>query len=68
MICTEIYKTLNHMGPVHVNNLIIPNNSNDSTGRLSNLFVPRVNQTTNGHLTMEQSAERDQKSSKLEHF
>ena len=24
-ICTEIYKTLNHMGPVCMNNLIIPN-------------------------------------------
>ena len=27
MICTETYKTLNHMGPVYMNNLIIPNQS-----------------------------------------
>ena len=47
-ICTEIYKTLNHMGPVYMNNLIIPNQSNCSTRRPLNLFVPRVNQATYG--------------------
>ena len=47
-IRTEIYKTLNHMGPVYMNNLIILNQSNYSTRRPLNLFVPRVNQTTYG--------------------
>ena len=47
-ICTEIYKTLNYMGPVYMNNLIIPNQSNYSTRRPLNLFVPRVNRTTYG--------------------
>ena len=47
-IWTEIYKTLNHMEPVYMNNLIIPNQSNYSTRRPLNLFVPRVNQTTYG--------------------
>ena len=48
MICTEKYKALNHMGPVYMNNLIIPNQSNYSTGRPLNLFMPRVNQMTYG--------------------
>ena len=46
MISTEIYETLNHVGPVYMNHLIILNQSNYSTRRPSNLFVPRVNQTT----------------------
>ena len=48
MICTEIYKTMNNMGPVYMNNLIIPSHLNYSTRRPLNLFVPRVNQTTYG--------------------
>ena len=47
-ICTEIYKTLNNMVPVYMNNLIITNQSNYSTRRPLNLFMPRVNQTTYG--------------------
>ena len=33
-ICTEIYKTLNHMGPVDINNIIIPNQSTIRLGDL----------------------------------
>ena len=48
MICTEIYKILNHMGLIYMNNLIISSHSNYSTRRPLNLFVPRVNQTMYG--------------------
>ena len=47
-ICTEIYKTINNIGPEHVNSLVVPNQSHYSSRRPLNLFVPRINQTTYG--------------------
>ena len=47
-ICTEIYKTVNRIGPAYMNSLITPNQSYHSTRRPLNLFIPQVNQTTFG--------------------
>ena len=47
-ICTEIYKTINNIGPEYINNLVVPNQSHYSSRRPLNLFVPRINQTTYG--------------------
>ena len=47
-ICTAIFKVLNQTGPSYMSNLITPRQSHYSSRRPSDLFVPRVNQTTNG--------------------
>ena len=47
-ICTEIYKTINNIGPEYMNSLVVPNQSHYSSRRPLNLFVPRINQTTYG--------------------
>ena len=47
-ICTEIYKTINNIGPEYTNSLVVPNQSDYSSRRPLNLFVPIINQTTYG--------------------
>ena len=47
-ICTEIYKTINNIGPEYMNSLVVPNQSHYSSRRPLNLFVPIINQTTYG--------------------
>ena len=47
-ICTQIYKTINNMGPEDTNSLVVPNQSNYFSRRPLNLFVTRINQTTYG--------------------
>ena len=47
-ICTEIYRTINNIGPEYMNSLVVPNQSHYSSGRPLNLFVTRINQATYG--------------------
>ena len=47
-VCTEIYKTINRIGPNYMVSLISHNQQQYSCRRTLNLFVPRVNQSTFG--------------------
>ena len=47
-LCIEVFKTLNDLNPVYMNDIFKLNNSSYSSRRLYHLKIPRVNQTTVG--------------------
>lgn len=48
LFCTEIYKTINHLNPQYMQELIQKRHHPYSTRQAEKLFIPRVNQTTYG--------------------